>query len=57
MTRGLPDLTQFTLCFWMKSSDTENKGTPFSYSIKGEYNELLIYNYKLFRLGINGLQE
>lgn len=57
VARGLPDLMQFTLCFWMKSSDTKNKGTPFSYSIKGEDNELLIYNYQSFRLGINGSQE
>lgn len=57
MARGLPDLMQFTLCFWMKSSDTKNEGTPFSYSVHGEDNELLIYNYKSFRLGINGSQE
>ena len=53
MAGGLPDLTQFTLCFWMKSNDTENRGSPFSYSMKEEDNELLIYNYKSFRLGIN----
>ena len=57
MTGGLPDLTQFTLCFWMKSNDTENKGTPLSYSLKEEYNELLIYNYKSFRLDIGGKPE
>ena len=54
---GLPDLTQFTLCFWMKSNDTENRGSPFSYSVKEEDNELLIYNYKSFRLVINGQQK
>ena len=54
---GLPNLAQFTLCFWMKSNDTENKGSPFSYSVEEEDNELLIYNYKSFRLGINGRQE
>ena len=51
---GLPDLTQFTLCFWMTSNDTKNTGTPLSYSLKEQDNELLIYNYKSFRLDIGG---
>ena len=57
MAGGLPDLTQFTLCFWMKSNDTKNKGSPLSYFLKEEDNELLIYNYKSFRLVINGQQK
>ena len=54
MVGGLPDLTQFTVCLWMKSNDTENTGTPLSYSVKEEDNELLIYNYKSFRLDVGG---
>ncbi|KAL9966822.1 hypothetical protein ACROYT_G024946 [Oculina patagonica] len=27
---GMPSMTEFTVCFWMKS--TETKGTPFSYA-------------------------
>ena len=57
MDGGLPDLRQFTLCFWMKSNDTGNRGTPVSYFLKEEDNELLIYNYKSFSLGIGGKQE
>ncbi len=48
---GMPSLTQFTVCFWMKSSAT-NDGTPFSYVVHGQDNELIIYNYKDFRLYI-----
>ncbi|KAL9965278.1 hypothetical protein ACROYT_G029053 [Oculina patagonica] len=39
---GMRSLTQFTVCFWMKSSDT-NQGTPFSYAVPGRNNELLFY--------------
>ena len=34
-------LTAFTVCMWMSSSD--NEGSPFSYAVSSEYNELLIY--------------
>ena len=51
---GLPNLTQFTLCFWMQSDDTENKGCPISYALQEEDNELIIYNYKAFQIGIGG---
>jgi len=37
----------------MKSSAT-NYGTPFSYAVTGEDNELLLYNYKDFHVYING---
>ena len=30
----LPDLYEFTLDFWMKTSDTENYGTPISYATR-----------------------
>ena len=50
---GMPNLTQFTVCFWMKSSAT-NTGTAFSYAVPGEDNELLIYDYNDFGLTIAG---
>jgi len=52
---GMRSLTQFTMCLWMKSSAT-NYGTPFSYAVPGEDNELLLYNYKDFHVFINGLR-
>ncbi|KAL9965277.1 hypothetical protein ACROYT_G029052 [Oculina patagonica] len=52
---GMRSLTQFTVCFWMKSSVT-NHGTPFSYAVPGRDNELLFINYHDFRLWI-GNQE
>ncbi len=52
---GLPDLTQFTVCLWMQSDDTESKGCPISYALPEEENELVIYNYNAFRFCIGGL--
>ena len=49
----MPSLNVFTVCFWMKSS-ASNKGTPFSYAVQGEDNELLLFNYKDFDLRIGG---
>ena len=46
-------LSQFTICFWMKSNDTA-EGTVFSYSVPSEANELLVYNYGNLALYING---
>ena len=51
---GMRSLTQFTVCFWMKSSDRNNYGTPFSYSVPGEHNELLLFDYRDFVLHIRG---
>ena len=52
---GMRSLRQFTVCFWMKSSDRNNYGTPFSYNAPGRAdNELLVYNYRSFDLYIGG---
>lgn len=48
------NLSAFTVCFWMKTDDETNKGTPFSYSTTSTSNELLVYNYQNFVLYING---
>ena len=46
---GTHSLTEFTVCFWMKSSAT-NDGVPFSYAVQGMANELLIYDHADFYL-------
>ena len=50
---GMRNLTEFTVCFWMKSSAT-NDGVPFSYAVQGQYNELLVYDHGDFYLHIGG---
>ena len=40
------------MCFWMQSSDT--KGTPFSYAVAGEDNELLVDFNGNFAVTIGG---
>ena len=40
INRNMPDLTAVTVCLWMQSADNDNKGTPFSYAIKKQQNEL-----------------
>ncbi|KAL9978819.1 hypothetical protein ACROYT_G016385 [Oculina patagonica] len=40
----------------MKTSDADNKGTPISYSAAGRQNELVIRNYKNFRIVIGNQQ-
>ena len=51
---GMRSLTEFTVCFWMKSSST-NDGVPFSYAVPGQANELLIFDYANFRLVIGDI--
>ena len=46
--------TEITVQFWMKSSDTSKDGTPISYAILDQSNELLIFNYKGFIIFIGG---
>ena len=45
-------LTELTLCMWMSSSATE--GSPFSYAVSSEDNELLIDIERHFELYIGG---
>ena len=52
---GMPSLTQFTVCLWMKSSDTTNDGVPFSYAVPKAYNEILLFGYKSFFFYIKDL--
>ncbi|XP_068679499.1 neuronal pentraxin-2-like isoform X2 [Montipora foliosa] len=50
---GMPSLTQFTVCLWMKSS-SGNDGTSFSYAVNGQDNELLLFDYASFEMYIGG---
>ena len=34
----LPDLSAFTICLWMKSSDNTSAGTPLWYRVRYENN-------------------
>lgn len=52
---GMRSLFQFTICFWMKSTDAA-KGTAFSYNLPNQDNELIIYNYGNLALYINADQ-
>ena len=38
----LPDLTEFTICFWMKTSDKTSAGTPIWYRVRYENNGKII---------------
>ena len=50
---GMPSLTQFTVCLWMKSSDTTNDGTLFSYAAPSNDNEIVLLGYTEFFFFIN----
>ena len=45
-------LTDFTVCLWMSSSDIQ--GSPFSYAVSGEDNELLIFYDRYLEFYIGG---
>ncbi len=49
---GMPSLTDFTVCLWMSSSD--NEGSPLSYAVSGQDNELAIFFKKYLQLIIGG---
>ncbi|XP_071494914.1 sushi, von Willebrand factor type A, EGF and pentraxin domain-containing protein 1-like [Diadema antillarum] len=56
----LPDLFEFTLAFWMRTSDRVNFGTPISYAVRGAEGEedvdnaLTLQDYNNFVLSVNG---
>ncbi|KAL9979817.1 hypothetical protein ACROYT_G017534 [Oculina patagonica] len=45
INNAMPSLTAVTICVWMKTTDTENFGTPLSYAVPGTDNELMLYDY------------
>lgn len=48
---GMPNMTEFTVCFWMKSNDSTD-GTPLSYAVPAASNEILIAKYNDFDVWI-----
>ncbi|KAJ7380290.1 hypothetical protein OS493_011006 [Desmophyllum pertusum] len=54
ITRGMPSLTAVTVCFWMKTSDTGNEGTPLSYAVPGRDNEWDLVDYRNFLFWVGG---
>lgn len=51
---GMPSLTAFTLCFWIRTNDKSRDGTAFSYGVPGSYNEILVDRYGEFALYVGG---
>ncbi len=49
---NMRSLTAVTVCLWMSSSDIQ--GSPFSYAVSGQDNELLIFYNENFELHIGG---
>ncbi|XP_052776199.1 sushi, von Willebrand factor type A, EGF and pentraxin domain-containing protein 1-like isoform X1 [Mya arenaria] len=48
-----PDLTSATACFWMRSDDTTNQGTAFSYANEDGDNIFTLTNYDGWVLYVN----
>ena len=51
---GMRSLTDFTVCLWMRSSNT--KGTLVSYAVSNSYNELIIEYDRYFDFLIGGTE-
>ena len=51
---GMRNLTAFTVCLWMSSSNTQ--GTLLSYAVGNSDNELLIKYNRYFDFFIDGTQ-
>ncbi|XP_062853438.1 neuronal pentraxin-1-like [Trichomycterus rosablanca] len=43
--RSLPEMFAFSLCLWIKSSASPGVGTPFSYAVPGQANELVLIEW------------
>ena len=54
MARGMPSLKEVTVCLWMKTADTRNAGTLLSYAVSDADNELLLLDYRNFKLWVGG---
>ena len=42
ITHRMPSLTAVTVCMWIKTNATGNRGTLLSYAVSGQDNELLL---------------
>ncbi|XP_038830569.1 neuronal pentraxin-2-like [Salvelinus namaycush] len=45
MTKSLPEMYAFTLCMWLRSSAGPGIGTPFSYGVPGQANEIVLIEW------------
>ncbi|XP_068162253.1 neuronal pentraxin-2-like [Antennarius striatus] len=43
--KSLPEMYAFTLCMWIKSSASPGIGTPFSYGVPGQANEIVLIEW------------
>ena len=53
INRNMRRLSAVTVCLRMRSADQTIEGTPLSYAVSGEDNELMLYNYKNFEIWVN----
>lgn len=45
ITKSLPEMYAFTLCMWIKSTASPGIGTPFSYGVPGQANEIVLIEW------------
>ncbi|XP_035194921.1 neuronal pentraxin receptor isoform X2 [Oxyura jamaicensis] len=45
MKKSLPELYAFTICMWLKSKALAGLGTPFSYSVPSQANEIVLLEW------------
>ena len=50
----MPSLTQFTVCLWVRTN-AANYGTPFSYAVPGQPNEIVILGVRAADIYIAGV--
>ncbi|KAK3520366.1 hypothetical protein QTP70_024045 [Hemibagrus guttatus] len=43
--KSLPEMYAFTMCMWLKSSASPGIGTPFSYGVPGQANEIVLIEW------------
>lgn len=43
--KSLPEMYSFTVCLWIKSNASPGVGTPFSYAVPGQANELVLIEW------------
>lgn len=43
--KTLPELYAFTICLWLRSSALPGIGTPFSYAVPGQANEIVLIEW------------
>uniref|UniRef100_UPI00398ED58D neuronal pentraxin-2-like n=1 Tax=Pristiophorus japonicus TaxID=55135 RepID=UPI00398ED58D len=43
--KSLPELYAFTVCMWIRSTALSSVGTPFSYAVSGQANEIVLIEW------------